>query len=97
MTSVFDPTMQERTRILQAVREERDKVHIALDKMPFVKDTLRLRTKDDELVKQLADLEAAERAFSRKTVLVAEGNVPAGCASTPSLAAVASAASLPVE
>ena len=37
-----------------AVRETREKVHTELDKLPFVKDTLRLRTKDDELVKQLA-------------------------------------------
>ena len=73
-------------------------MHAALDALPFVKDTLRLRRKDDELVQQLAELELAERAFSRKTVVVADASgLPARCASTPSLHAVASSASLPAD
>ena len=35
------------------------KVHAALDSLPFVKDTLRLRQRDTQLVQQLADLEQA--------------------------------------
>tara|TARA_B100000795_G_scaffold116711_2_gene86742 strand:+ start:234 stop:344 length:111 start_codon:yes stop_codon:yes gene_type:complete len=34
-------------------------VHAALDSLPFVKDTLRLRQRDTQLVQQLADLEQA--------------------------------------
>ena len=48
---------QERARILGAVRDGREKVHAALDSLPFVKDTLRLRQRDTQLVQQLADLE----------------------------------------
>jgi len=86
---------QERARILSAVRDGREKVHAALDSLPFVKDTLRLRQRDTQLVQQLADLEQAEKAFSRKTVWVGDSSgVPAGCQSTPTLQAVASSASL---
>jgi len=86
---------QERSRILGAVRDGRVKVHAALDSLPFVKDTLRLRQRDTLLVQQLADLEQAEKAFSRKTVWVGDSSgVPAGCASTPSLHAVACSPSL---
>ena len=86
---------QERERILGAVREGRAKVNTALDSLPFVKDTLRLRQRDTQLVQQLAELAQAENAFSRKTVWVADDSgVPAGCQSTPSLQAVTSSASL---
>ena len=47
---------QERARILGAVRDGREKVNTALDSLPFVKDTMRLRQRDTQLVQQLAEI-----------------------------------------
>ena len=40
--------------------------------MPFVVDTLGLKTKKEALSHQLAQLEAAEKAFSRRKVIVVD-------------------------
>ena len=60
----------ERVRILELVRTNREKVNALLDEMPFVIDSYGLRAKHDELMKQLADLNAADTVFSRKRVIV---------------------------
>lgn len=44
--------------------------------MPFVIDTLGLRQRHDRLMKQLEELNAADRAFSRKKVIVSDDSTP---------------------
>jgi hypothetical protein len=60
----------ERVRVLGLVRDGQRKLHAELDKMPFVIDTHGLRAKHEALSLQLTQLEAAEKAFSRRKVVV---------------------------
>jgi hypothetical protein len=62
----------ERLRVLELVRKGQEKVHTQLDALPFVIDSYGLRSKHETLTKQLAQLAAAETAFSRKKVIVAD-------------------------
>ena len=45
-------------------------MHAEFDKMPVVVDTFGLRMKNDSLCKQLEQLKAAEKVFSRRKVIV---------------------------
>jgi hypothetical protein len=62
----------ERERVLGLVVRGQERVRAELDKMPFVVDTYGLKSKHVHLTRQLDQLEAAERAFSRKKVIVAD-------------------------
>ena len=69
---------EERLRVLDLIADGQRKVHEELDAMPFVVDTFGLRTKHETLTQQLAQLNAAETAFKRSKVIVAdESKVPA--------------------
>ncbi|KAL1507430.1 hypothetical protein AB1Y20_008269 [Prymnesium parvum] len=63
---------EERHRVLELVRSNREKVNALLDAMPFVIDSYGLKTKHKSLMKQLAELDDADRTFSRKKVIVAD-------------------------
>lgn len=63
---------EERVQVLAMVEQGRETLHKELDAMPFVIDTYGLKSKNRALHKQLEELEAAERAFSRKKVIVAD-------------------------
>lgn len=68
----------ERVRVLALVRKAQEKAHGQLDAMPFVIDTFGLKAKHEVLTRQLAQLAAAETAFSRRKVVVAnDGPAPA--------------------
>jgi hypothetical protein len=60
------------SQVLDLIAKGQSKVHEQLDAMPFVVDTFGLRTKHDALTQQLAQLNAAEAAFSHKRVVVAD-------------------------
>ena len=62
----------ERVEVLAKVKAAQVKVHAELDKMPFVVDTFGLKQKHQVLTKQLAQLSAAEAAFTRSKVIVAD-------------------------
>lgn len=78
---------EERVRVLGMVRQGQQRVHAELDKMPFVVDTYGLKAKHEALSHQLAQLEAAEKAFDRRKVVVqdddAEGAAPLESAPPP--------------
>lgn len=57
------------------MRTNREKVNALLDAMPFVIDSYGLQCKQSNLMKQLADLDDAERTFSRKKVIIADDSV----------------------
>lgn len=61
----------ERQRVLGLVRSGQQRLHAELNAMPFVVDSYGLRAKHEALSKQLQQLEAAEKAFSRDKVIVA--------------------------
>lgn len=62
----------ERLEVLGKVQAAQVKVHAELDKMPFVVDSFGLKQRHQALTKQLAQLGAAEAAFTRSKVVVAE-------------------------
>lgn len=62
----------ERVETLAKVKAAQAKVNAELDKMPFVVDTFGLKQKHEALTKQLAQLAAAEAAFTRSKVIVAD-------------------------
>lgn len=64
------------------VHSNRDKVNALLDAMPFIIDTYGLQTKHKRLMKQLSDLNEADRTFSRKKVIVTDDNTPVNLSST---------------
>ena len=63
---------EERLHVLELVKKGQEKVHAQLDTLPFVIDSYGLRTKHETLTRQLNQLAAAETAFSRKKVIVAD-------------------------
>lgn len=74
----------ERQRVLGLVRSGQERLHAELDAMPFVVDSYGLKAKHLALSKQLQQLEAAEKAFSRDKVIVANEDPDAPFpASTP--------------
>ena len=62
----------ERVRVLGLVQKGQTAAHAALDAMPFVVDTYGLRAKHEALTRQLQALDAAEKAFSRRKVIVSD-------------------------
>ena len=73
---------EERLEVLTFVKKGKEKVHAELDKMPFVVDTFGLKLKHEILTKQLAQLEAADAAFSRPKVVV-QDDAPSTPPSSP--------------
>lgn len=66
----------QRVEVLAMVEQGRESLFKELDAMPFVIDTFGLKSKHQALHKQLHELETAERAFSRKKVIVADEQLP---------------------
>ena len=85
---------EERQRVLALVREGQAKCHAELDKMPFVVDTFGLKEKQNSLSKQLAQLDAAEQAFSRSKVVV-QDDAPVTPPTSPARALLALPAGAP--
>ena len=85
---------EERQRVLAVVREGQAKCHAELDKMPFVVDTFGLKEKQNSLSKQLAQLDAAEQAFSRSKVVV-QDDAPVTPPTSPARALLALPAGAP--
>ena len=54
------------------MRSGKSAVHAALDSFPFIVDTPGQRKRHNELMRQLAELDAADKAFSRNKVVVAD-------------------------
>lgn len=62
----------ERREMLVLIAKAQEKVHAELDEMPLIIDTYGLKLKHEGLTKQLNQLQAAETAFSRSKVVVAD-------------------------
>lgn len=67
---------EERQRVLDLVKRGQERMHKELDAMPFVIDTYGLKEKQLQLTRQLAQLDAAEKAFSRTKVIVTDDEQP---------------------
>jgi len=65
---------EERLRVLGVVRESKANVNAQLDAFPLVVDTPGQLRKHEELTRELAELEAADKAFSRNRVIVADAD-----------------------
>ena len=90
---------EERQRVLDLVRRGQERMHKELDAMPFVVDTYGLKEKQLQLTRQLQQLDAAEKAFSRTKVIVTDDDEPTASmgGGLPSTAPVADAAAEPIE
>lgn len=67
------PSQEDCLRVLDEIRKSRVEVEKELDCFPFVVDTPTQKARHAQLTKELTQLEAAEKAFSRKKVVVADG------------------------